>query len=61
MLVVVFSAAGGYSPDAKVELAHRVSMSLDASAALLMLALLVVLTCVVQRRHIPLQQQEALS
>ena len=61
MLVVVFSAAGGYSPDAKAELAHRVSMSLDASAALLMLALLVVLTCVVQRRHIPLQQQEALS
>lgn len=61
MLVVVFSAAGGYSPDAKVELAHRVSMSLDASAALLVLALLVVLTCMVQRRHIPLQQQEALS
>lgn len=61
MLVVVFSAGGGYSPDVKVELAHRVAMSLDASAALLMLALLVVLACVVQRRSIPLQQQEALS
>ncbi|WP_290867341.1 MFS transporter [Aquabacterium sp.] len=53
MLVVVFSAAGGYSPDATVDLAHRVSMSLDASAVLLALALLVVISCVVQRRPLP--------
>lgn len=53
MLVVVFAAAGGYSRDAKSELAHRVSMSLDASAVLLLLALLVVIACVVQRRPLP--------
>jgi len=47
MLVVVFSASGGFSQDAKVELAHRVASSLEASAVLLMLALFVVLTCVV--------------
>ncbi|RTL44397.1 MAG: MFS transporter [Burkholderiales bacterium] len=59
LLVVVFSASGGYSADAKVELAHRVARSLDASAVLLFLALLVVLTCVVQRRPLPPNNQVA--
>lgn len=49
MLVVVFSLSGGHSGDAKADLAHRVASSLGASAVLLLLALLVVLTCIVRR------------
>lgn len=61
LLVVVFSADGGYSADAKVDLARRVARSLDASAVLLVLALLVVLACVVQRRPLPRDSNAALA
>ena len=50
LLVVVYAAAGGYSPDPKVELAHRVAMCLGASTGLLLLALAVVLLFVMPRR-----------
>lgn len=53
LLVVVFSAAGGYSAEPPAELAHRVAVSLGAGAALLWAALLVVLTCVCQWRTRP--------
>lgn len=49
MLVVVFAAADGGGTAAHADMAHRIAAALSAGAALLALALLVVLLCIVWR------------
>lgn len=49
MLVVVFSLSNSQTGDVKVDLAHRVASSLGASAVLLLIAFVVVLTCIVRQ------------